>query len=168
MHKCGFALESYRRCRRADTRPHACMYARKHAVKEHEETERTLETWLLSLRSTHLVSNCVVSFVLCNTRIPHRVRHLFIKRNARETGGSREGYKSEREWDKPKSGQISPTGYYEKKKKEETLALNETYGYTDVFQGDLIKIVGVDDQVARLRHLPRAVAVQQGAICQLT
>lgn len=46
-----------------------------------------------------------------------------------------------------------------KKKKEETLALNETYGYTDVFQGDLIKIVGVDDQVARLRHLPRAVAV---------
>ena len=46
-----------------------------------------------------------------------------------------------------------------KKKEEGTLALNETYGYMDVFQGDLIKIVGVDDQVARLRHLPRAVAV---------
>lgn len=46
-----------------------------------------------------------------------------------------------------------------KKKEEGTLALNEMYGYMDVFQGDLIKIVGVDDQVARLRHLPRAVAV---------
>lgn len=83
MHKCAFALESYRRCRRANTRPHACMHVGRQARSQRVRRNRTdIRDMAPILESTHLVRNCVASFDYV-IYISNCVGHLFIESNAK-------------------------------------------------------------------------------------
>lgn len=88
MYKCAFALESRRRCYRIHT------HASTHATRS-QETRRngmSIKYMILILKNTHLVRNCVVSFVPCN--MYSTLRRTSFYEEKRQDRGLREEYKA--------------------------------------------------------------------------